>query len=399
MNTAELFLLAMTVIFSVPWLIWRFARTDYFAPLVVIQILTGILLGPGLLGRAFPESYQFIFTPSVAQALSGIASWAVTLFVFIAGIELDLRQAWAHRREGAITAGLALLTPLALGSAAAVLLLATPGWIGPEGQSWQFILGVGMACSVTALPILMLLLEKLDILRHPIGQRTLRYASLDDIVVWALLALILMDWERMGRQVLFLAAFACIAWAFRRLMAWLSEQDRWYVALVWLTSVSLAADWAGMHFMVGAFMAGAVIESDWFDQHKLDQMRHTVLLVLMPVFFLSTGLRTNWELGGYAVLMAASLLLIASVAGKLLGIHLAGRILGWKEGEAGIIGWLLQTKALIMIIFSSILLDRGVITAETFTALLLMAVMSTMLTVPMVAPRLARFSTHSRRGD
>ena len=399
MNTAELFLLAMTVIFSVPWLIWRFARTDYFAPLVVIQILTGILLGPGLLGRAFPESYQFIFTPSVAQALSGIASWAVTLFVFIAGIELDLRQAWAHRREGAITAGLALLTPLALGSAAAVLLLATPGWIGPEGQSWQFILGVGMACSVTALPILMFLLEKLDILRHPIGQRTLRYASLDDIVIWALLALILMDWERMGRQVLFLAAFACIAWAFRRLMAWLSEQDRWYVALVWLTSVSLAADWAGMHFMVGAFMAGAVIESGWFDQHKLDQMRHTVLLVLMPVFFLSTGLRTNWELGGYAVLMAAGLLLIASVAGKLLGIHLAGRILGWKEGEAGIIGWLLQTKALIMIIFSSILLDRGVITAETFTALLLMAVMSTMLTVPMVAPRLARFSTRSRRGD
>jgi Kef-type K+ transport system membrane component KefB len=78
------------------------------------------------------------------------------------------------------------------------------------------------------------------------------------------------------------------------------------------------------------------------------------------------------------------------VAGKLAGVHVAGRILGWAPGEATLVGWLLQTKALIMIIFANVLLDRGVITADTFTALLLMAVASTMLTVPMVAPRLAR---------
>jgi Kef-type K+ transport system membrane component KefB len=134
------------------------------------------------------------------------------LFVCIAGIELDLKKAWAHRRESSITAG------LALGAAALRLprragMLAVDGWMGPKALTWQFVLGVGMACAVTALPILILLMEKLDVLRQPIGQRILRYASLDDIAIWGVLALILMDWERVGKQVAFLLAFALLGWA------------------------------------------------------------------------------------------------------------------------------------------------------------------------------------------
>ena len=393
MNTTEIFLIAMTIIFTVPYLIWRLGRTDYYAPLVVVQIITGILLGPGILGKVFPEYYQFVFNPAVIQSLNGIAWWAVMLFVCIAGVELDLKKAWAHRRESGITAGLALGVPLLFGSIAAVAMLGFDGWIGPKAHTWQFILGVGMACAVTALPILILLMEKLAILRQPIGQRILRYASLDDIAIWGVLALILMDWERIGRQGAVLAGFALAAWAFHHLMVRLQERDRWYVALIWLAAVAFAADWAGLHFMVGAFLAGATMEADWFDQEKMDQLRHHVLLVIMPVFFLSTGLRTNWNVGGAAVFVAAALLLAASISGKLLGVRLAGRILNWAPGEAGIIGWLLQTKALIMIIFANILLDKQVITSETFTALLLMAVASTMLTVPVVAPRLARLKS------
>jgi len=106
----------------------------------------------------------------------------------------------------------------------------------------------------------------------------------------------------------------------------------------------------------------------------------------MPVYFLSTGLRTNWTVGGAAVFAAAGLLLTAAVAGKLLGVGLAGRILGWQRGEGWLIGWLLQTKALIMIIFVNILLDKQIITGASFTALLLMALGSTMLTIPIAAP-------------
>ena len=390
MNTTEVFLIAMLIIFTVPYAVWRLGGTDYWAPLVVVQILTGILLGPGVLGALLPDYYAFVFRPAVIQSLNGIAWWAVMLFVWIAGIELDLSQAWRYKRESGVTAGLALGTPLLLGSAAAVAMLATPGWVGAQGQTWQFVLGVGMSCAVTALPILILFMEKLDILRRPIGQRILRYASLDDIAIWGVLALILTDWERVGRQLAFLAAFAVASVLFRRLMRRVPERDRWYLGLVWLAACGLGADWSGLHFMVGAFLAGAVTDAHWFDQKRMDLLRHHVLLVVMPVFFLSTGLRTNWAVGGAAVFIAAAWLLLASVAGKLIGIHVAGRVLKWQPGEASLVGWLLQTKALIMIIFSNVLLDKQIITSETFTALLLMAVASTMLTVPMVTPMLER---------
>ena len=390
MGTTEIFLIAMLLIFAVPYLIWRVGGTDYYAPLVIVQIITGVILGPGILGRAYPEYYTFVFNPQVVQSLNGIAWWAVMIFVMLAGIELDLKKAWEHRRESTITASLALGTPLLFGCIAATGMLGFAGWIGPRAQSWQFVLGVGMACAVTALPILILLMEKLEILRENIGQRILRYASLDDIAIWAVLAVIMLDWDRVTRQLGFIVVFIVATRLFRMLMARLEERDRWFVALIWLVAVSFAADWAGLHYMVGAFLAGAVMDAHWFAQQRLDFMRQTVLITIMPVYFLSAGLRTNWAVGGSAVFIAAAVLLAASLSGKLIGTHIAGRILKWGQGEASIIGWLLQTKALIMIIFSNILLDKGLITNETFTALLLMAIASTMLTVPMVYPKLRR---------
>jgi Kef-type K+ transport system membrane component KefB len=390
LTTTELYLVAMGIIFCVPYLVWRLGRTEYFAPLVVVQIIMGVLLGPGVLGQAFPAYYTTIFTKDVITALNGVAWWSVMLFVMIAGIELDLRKAWTYRRESGVTAGLALGTPLLVGCGAALLLLGLPGWVGPRAEPWQFIVGVGMACAVTALPILILLMEKLGLLREPIGQRILRYASLDDIAIWGVLALVLMDWERIGRQATFVIAFAVTCGGFRLLMRRIPESDRWYVALVWLALCALGADWAGLHFMVGAFLAGVVMDAEWFDQSAMDTLRHHVLLVMMPVFFLSTGLRTSWTVGGSMVFFAAALLLAASISGKLAGVHLAGRILKWPRGEASLIGWLLQTKALIEIIFANILLDKQIITSEMFTALLLMAVASTMLTIPVVSAQRKR---------
>ena len=390
---SELFLLALIIIFAAPYLVWRLGRTDYWAPLVVVQIVAGILLGPGVLGSVFPAYYTTIFTPPVIGALNGVAWWAVMLFVFVAGLELDLKEAWKWRGETGLTAGLALGVPLLLGAGAALVLLAVngpAGWIGAKGTTWQFVLGVGMACAVTALPILVLLMEKLEILRTALGQRILRYASLDDVLIWGVLALILLDWERVTRQLGFLVGFAVAVVLVRKLIAALPERDRWYVGLVWLAGCGYLADWSGLHFMVGAFLAGAALDARWFGTERIDQFRDVVLLTIMPVFFLSTGLRTSWDLGGLTAFAAAALLLAAMVAGKLLGLGLAGRLLKWGQGEAWVIGWLLQTKALIMIIFVNVLFDKQVITSAAFTALLLAAVGSTMLTIPVVAPALRR---------
>ncbi|PCE27426.1 cation/H(+) antiporter [Paraburkholderia acidicola] len=389
MNDSDVFLLAMLMIFAIPYLVWRILRTDSYAPLVVVQIIAGILLGPGVLGAAFPGYYSVVFSPHVIAALNGIAWWAVMIFVWIAGIELDLKQVWKHRLDTSVTASLALGMPFLLGCIAAAAMLKLGVWSGVAGKSWQATFGIGMACAVTALPILVLFLDRLEILRSPFGQRVLRYASFDDVAIWGVLALILLDWNRAGRQLVFLVGYAVAGYAIRKLMARLPERDRWYVGLVWLAASGLAADWSGLHFMVGAFLAGAILDSDWFDRKQMDLFRDGVLLSIMPVFFLSTGLRTSWNMHGGAVLILAAVLLVASVVGKLLGVQLAGKILKWPRGDAYRIGWLLQTKALIMIIFVNILLDKGIIDHPTFTALLLMAVASTMLTMPMLAAKRA----------
>lgn len=394
MTTTELFLAAMLLIYAVPFLMWRLLRLDAVAPLVVVQIVCGILLGPTILGKVLPHFHATVFSSAVVAPLNGIAWWGVMVFVFLAGVELDMNEAWVRRRETVVTAGLALVLPLLMGSVAAYcLLLWSPNWSGPAGNHVQTILALGMACAVTALPILVLLLEKLHILRTEFGQRVLRYASLDDVVIWSVLALILLDFDRLGRQCLFLLIFAVACFAVRRSMPRISEKERWFICFIWLALAGLGADWAGLHFMVGAFLAGLVIDVRWLSLHQLDSYRTVVLTVLMPVFFLSTGLRTTWDMGGVMVFAAALVLLAASIAGKLAGVALAGRVLGWPKGEAYVIGWLLQTKALIMIVFANILLDKGIISSDSFTALLLMAVMSTVLTVPLVKKPLAALTT------
>lgn len=401
-TVTELFLLVLIAIFAVPYLVWRIGRTDHWAPLVVVQIISGILLGPGILGVAFPAFHSAVFTPQVIGALNGIAWWAVMLFVFLAGLELDLADAWRSKGETTLTAGLALAVPMLLGAGVGYALLKTTdpaAWLGIKAAPWQFVVGIGMACAVTALPILVLFLQKLGELRTAFGQRVLRYASLDDLLIWAVLAAILLDWDRLWRQVGFLLCFVVALWIMRKLIARMPDRDRWPAALVWLTSVALFADWAGLHYMVGAFLAGAALDARWFKTEAIDQFRDTVLLAFMPVFFLSTGLRTSWEMGGMLTFVAAAFLLAAMVSGKLVGVGLAGHFLGWRKGEAWIIGWLLQTKALIMIIFANVLFDKQIISSGTFTALLLAAIGSTMLTIPFVAPALRRLSVAGQEAD
>ena len=104
MNVTEIFLIALVAIFSIPYLTWRLGKTDYFAPLVVVQILTGILLGPGILGAFLPDVYNFVFNKPVIGALNGIAWWGVSLFVFFAGVELDLSKLQKNKVESGVTA-------------------------------------------------------------------------------------------------------------------------------------------------------------------------------------------------------------------------------------------------------------------------------------------------------
>lgn len=391
MNASEALFIALLIIYAAPYLVWRFLKTENYAPLVVVQIICGILLGPSILGSVFSKQYNNIFTPEVMVGLGGIAKLAVVAFVWTAGVELSLKEALENKKETIVTAVFALIIPLIFGLFGALILINDNKWVG-TADSWQFLLGTGMATAVTALPILVLVLEKLDILNSLLGRRIIRYASLDDIVIWSVLAVILLDWERIIRQGIFLITYVLMSFGVRKLFVSLkNHQDKWALALCWLMFTAFLADWSGLHYMVGGFLAGAIMDKDWFDVKEFISFRNNLLVLVMPVFFLSTGLKTDWGDSSIGVFLVAGLMLFTSISGKIIGVKIAGRINNWAKGEAYLIGLFLQTKALIEIIFCTILLDKGVISSSMFTALVIMAVASTMITVPAVSNKVKKF--------
>jgi len=385
-NSSEAFFVALLVIFVFPYLVWRAFRTDDYAPLVVVQIISGILLGPSIIGGIFESQYKTIFTDDVIKHLGGVAKLGVVLFVWTAGVELSIKEFVRTKRETISTAALALFVPLICGVATAYGIHAFPGWIGASAHDWQFVFGVGMATAVTALPILVLLLEKLGLSNEDLGRRVLRYASLDDIAIWSVLAIILLDFERVARQIAFLFIYLVASIAIRRFLVGLSnKRDLWAFSLAWVCFICYLADWSGLHYMIGGFLAGVILDEELFDEEEFLSFRNNVLMVLMPVFFLSTGLRTDWGSSGFSVFLVAAILLVSSVFGKLGGVYIASKLNKWKSKEFLTVGFLLQTKALIEIIFCTILLDKGIISSQMFTSLVIMAVLSTMITYPVVS--------------
>jgi Kef-type K+ transport system membrane component KefB len=242
--------------------------------------------------------------------------------------------------------------------------------------------------SVTALPILVLLLDKMNILKSDIGIRALRYASFDDIAIWTVFAIILLDWGRVTRQIAFFALYLVSFILVRKLFVKMKQEDRFPAFLVWIIICALGADWSGLHYLVGGFLAGLAIDEKWIGHEVSANFRKYVLILIMPVFFLNTGLKTDWEINNPTIIILAIGLFAIQAFGKILGIKFASIFNKWDGREAITIGWLLQTKALIEIIFCTIMLDKGIITGQMFTALLFMAIISTTVTTPIVSKRI-----------
>lgn len=390
-NTSEIYLFLIFGIFLIPYMIWRFFKTDKIAPLAVVQIVAGVVFGPGIFGHFFPNAYSTLFTQDTTKMLSGVAMLAVVLFVFTAGVEVDIKEAWIDKKDTITTSFFALATPLFCGSIIAFFISFDKKWLGDNAHEWQFVLSVGMATAVTALPILILLLEKMNILKSEIGIRCLRYASFDDIAIWTVFALILLDFNRIFKQSIFFLLYIIVAYFIIKYSDKIKEQDRLHFSLIWVIACAYFSDWAGLHYLVGGFLAGFVLKESWIGHDVLINLRKYILLLIMPIFFLNTGLRTQWELSDMSVVYLALILFATQAFGKILGISISGKILKWDKQETITVGWLLQTKALIEIIFCTIMLDKGIISPPMFTALLFMSILSTVVTTPVVSRRLVKY--------
>lgn len=396
MHTTRILLLGVSVVLVLlPWLVWRLRVVRAVAPLAVVQILIGVALGPSLFGRIAPEFHQAVFTAPLLAALNGISTLGVLLYVFVAGMHLDA-AALGHR-AGRL-AGPAIgsfAVPLALGMAlGAWIAVAVPGALGPRGSVLGFAAAIGACIACTALPVLAAILREVKWTETRLGQTALALAALNDAALWVYLAVILALSAGSGQGALATVALA-LAWA--AVMAWIVRpileavaraDDRGGERRMLAVGVALAlasaavAEAIDIGFIIGGFAAGLAIP------HRsraalLQRLEPVAATVLLPFFFMSTGLRALIEPDSSAFLFILVSATAATVAGKVIGVALPARAAGERWSFSLALGALMQSKGLMEVVVLAVLLDAGLIGQTVYSAMVAMAVVCTVAAAPL----------------
>ncbi len=410
MHSTRVLLLAISVaLVLLPWLLWRLRAVRHAAPLAVVQILVGVALGPSLLGRAAPALHAALFTPAVLAALQGVATIGVLLYVFVAGMHLDagaaLRGGAARRLAGPAVGSFVL--PFVLGLGLGLWMEgAVPGAIGPRGGGLGFAAAIGACVACTALPVLAAILREAGWTQTRLGQTALALAAVNDAALWLLLAVVLALTAGSGGGVLATLALAgtwgvTMAWLVRPLLARLAETEdegggggggdgRMLVVGVSVALASAAAAEAiDIGYIIGGFAAGAIMPPRC-RAALLARLEPVAATVLLPFFFMSTGLRALIEPDSAAFLAVFVAATAATMAGKVAGAALPARATGERWSFALAIGALMQAKGLMEVVVLAVLLDAGLIGPTVFSALVAMAIACTVAAAPLARIALAR---------
>lgn len=410
MTADPIFILQALAILVLPLMVWRVLRLRGAVPLVVVQILVGIALGPTLFGRLAPEAFHLFFNPATLTPLWGVASIAVLLFGFVTGLHLDPADFLGRGRAFALVAGASVAVPTAAGFLGGLWIAARQlgelGGVGPVG----FAIAIGICIGVTALPVLGAILREMDLLGRRIGNYALGIAAVNDAALWLLLGGLMtavaggapgnldMLLRVLGLPVYLAAMVWIVPPMIRRAAGELLRDGRMRErALAGVCSLALGSAMVtqilGLHYIFGAFIAGAVMPHE-LRKPLLDRLEVTTVGVLMPFFFMLTGLRTLFDLGSVGFVEIVVVTTALAIFGKVGGTALAARLTGETWPDALALGALVQTKGLMELIVLTILLDRGIIATNVFSALVLMAVVTTMLAMP-----LARLALRARVQD
>lgn len=388
--SAKLALLIIALLLVLlPWALWRIGAVRAVAPLAVVQTLAGIALGPSLLGRLAPELHAALFTPGSLAALNGVSVIGVLLFVFVTGMHLDIG---ALRRDGRglTTAALcAFLLPLALGAALGLWVAeAVPGALGPHGGPTVFILAFAICIAVTALPVLAAILKELGLIGTRLGQTALAIAALNDAALWvvlaALLALVAESGLGVGGTILLAAAwFAVMIGLVRPMLARLArgqtgEARMLVVGAATALAAAASAEAIGLDYILGGFIAGAIMPAS-VRAALIARIEPVTATVLLPFFFMSTGLNTLIDPTSGTFLAVFALATAATVIGKVAGAALPARRAGESWSFAVALGVMMQTKGLMEVVVLTVLHQAGLIGTTVFSALIAMAVTCTVI--------------------
>ena len=362
-------------------------------PRVVGEIAAGLLLGPTLLGRLAPGLWTWLFPAQTLPVLLAVSHLGLLFFMFLVGLHLDLGVLRASGRTALVTSPVSIVVPLALGMACAGAI--RPAF-APAVAPLPFALFLGLALSVTAFPVLARILEERGLAGTRLGVVALACAAVDDVSAWCLLAGVT-AYVRMAsggtslaRTLLLLGLFAAFALVvlpaiLRRVLA-RSPLSPLPVAVVCLLACAAVTEVIGVHALFGAFLAGIAMPRGDDVRRGLEVSLEAVTsVVLLPLFFASTGVRLDVSsLHGAAAWSAFALILLAAVGGKLGASTLAARAtgMGWREATA--LGVLLNTRGLVELVILGAGLDLGVLTPPVYSMMVLMALVTTAMTTPVL---------------
>ena len=376
---------------------WMGKLFAYFGqPRVIGEMVAGIMLGPSLLGQIWPAAQHFILPTNVAPYLGIIAQIGVILYMFLVGLELNAGLIKSRAHATIAISHTSILVPFLLGVTLALWLF--PHY-APAGKPFMsFALFMGIAMSITAFPVLARILTDRHMDKTPLGVVAISCAAIDDVTAWCLLAFVvgIAQAEVSGavQTILYALGYIAIMLVVVRPLAIRflghsvnAPQQRMAVwVLVGLLFSAMTAEWIGIHAIFGAFLLGAVIPHDSDVardfQHKLEDI---VKILLLPAFFAYTGMRTEIGLvSGWQAWTLTAVIIIVATLGKFGGTLVSARATGLDWHMSSALGVLMNTRGLMELVVLNIGLEMGVISPTLFAMMVIMALVTTMMTTPIL---------------
>jgi Kef-type K+ transport system membrane component KefB len=369
-------------------------------PAVVGEMAAGLMLGPVVMGALFPSLHAQLFSRESLQGLSSLSTLGLVLFMFVVGLELRASEGVrAQLRSAGFVGVLSIVVPAALGVAIAPALHPS---LAPAGVGfWPFALFIAAALSITAFPVMARILKDRAMTRTPFGQLSLGAAAVVDVFAWILLAFVVAmvgageGYHGLLKTTLGMAALLCVLFlGAKPAFAWLlrtrapeGEPSTTVMAalMLGLLVTALVTEWLHLHAVFGAFLFGACLpRDDRLLKSLTERIEPISIVVLMPLFFALAGLGTTSNAfsgaGLGAMLLIVGVATFGKIAGGAVGARMAGY--GWRDSLAT--GSLMNARGLMELIVMKIGLDAGLIGPELFTMLLLMALVTTAMTGPLI---------------
>ncbi len=385
----------VTIIIVARFFGWIFKKIGQ--PTVIGEIIAGIVLGPSLLGMYFPEFSSTLFPVESLGNLKFLSQIGLILFMFVIGMELDLKVLKNKANEAVVISHASIVIPFTLGIGLAYFVY---NRFAPEGVKFlSFSLFMGIAMSITAFPVLARIVQERGLHKTKLGAIAITCAAADDITAWSLLAVVIAivkaDNFASSLYIIGLAALYVVTMLFvvkpflKRIGDLYGTKDtlvKPVVAIFFLTLIisSYATEVIGIHALFGAFMTGAIMpDVPKFRTIFIEKVEDVSLILLLPLFFVFTGLKTEiglindpylWKVTGFIILVA--------VVGKFFGSALAAKFVGQSWSDSLTIGALMNTRGLMELIVLNIGLELKVLTPEVFTMMVIMALVTTFMTGP-----------------